>query len=273
MNIKTSVLLIMILLISCLRSIAQEHNSSNGKEIHGQEHLEFSHPLVTESISPDTKIRLTFLDTKGQDNKLSQTYDLELEYAPVPVFSIHLDVPYEVLHPSENQTLSNLSEIEVDLKFANFAFESHNVLLGYGISFGLPTGNQTKGIGNDHIWDVNPFFNAGVKAKNWEWTAFVILGIPLNQSSDEKKQTALECRLTALYHITLRWEGLIEAGNATQLSRFYSGDNSFDLTEGIKFRPNPDKPWILGLGVRHPVFKNDEIKLQGILSVFYHFKD
>lgn len=271
MKFKLSVIL--ILFISCLKTIAQNNINSNEKDNSGQEHLEFSHPLITESISPDTKIRLTFLDTKGQDNKLYQTYDLELEYAPVPIFSIHLDVPYEVLHPSENQIISNLSEIEVDLKFANFAFASHNVLLGYGISFGLPTGNQTKGIGNDHIWDVNPFFNAGVKWKKWEWTAFVILGIPFNQRSDERKQTALECRLTALYHINLRWEGLIEAGNATQLSRFYSGDNSFDLTEGIKFRPNPDKPWILGLGVRHPFFKNDEIKLQGILSVFYHFKD
>jgi hypothetical protein len=237
------------------------------------EHPEFSHPLITESISPDTKIRLTFLNTKGTDNKIAQTYDLELEYSPVPVFSIHLDVPYEVIHPSENLLISNLNEIEVDLKFANFAFASHNVVMGYGMSFGLPTGNQAKGIGNNHVWDVNPFFNGGFKWKKWEWTAFFILGIPFNKSSTDNKQTALECRLTALYHFNDRWEGLIEAGNATQLSRFYKGDNSYDLTEGMKFRPNPDKPWILGLGIRHPVFKNDEIKLQGIITVFYHFKD
>ncbi len=190
MKFKISVLLVLILFINCIRTFSQGNISSYDKENPGQEHLEFSHPLVTESISPDTKMRTTFLDTKGQDNKLSQTYDLELEYSPVPVFSIHLDVPYEVLHPSENQTLSNMNEIEIDLKFANFAFASHNVLMGYGISFGLPTGNQSKGIGNDHIWDVNPFFNTGVKWKNWEWTAFVTLGIPFNQRSNEKTNSS-----------------------------------------------------------------------------------
>jgi hypothetical protein len=273
MNFKLFICWILFLLLNCLRIEAQNKISTDSKDLSRKEQIEFSHPLVTESISPDTKIRLTFLDTKAIDNKMSQTYDLELEYAPVPVFSIHLDVPYEVLHPSENLLISNLSEIEVDLKFANFAFANHNVLLGYGISFGLPTGNQEKGIGNNHVWDVNPFFNGGVKWKKWEWTAFFILGIPVNQNSNENKQTALECRLTSLYHINLKWEALIEAGNATQLSRFYKGDNSYDLTEGIKFRPDPDKPWILGVGLRHPLFKNDEIKLQGILSVFYHFKD
>jgi hypothetical protein len=273
MKFKLFIFCILFLHLNCLKIIAQDNNSIGRKDSSRQEQMEFSHPLITESISPDTKIRLTFLNTKGTDNKIAQTYDLELEYSPVPVFSIHLDVPYEVIHPSENLLISNFNEIEVDLKFANFAFASHNVLMGYGISFGLPTGNQAKGIGNNHVWDINPFFNGGIKWKNWEWTAFFILGIPFNKSSTDNKQTALECRLTALYHFNNQWEGLIEAGNATQLSRFYKGDNSYDLTEGIKFKPKADKPWILGLGIRHPVFKNDEIKLQGIITVFYHFKD
>ena len=276
MEINSKLILWVILLFSMnwLDIIAQEDVSSNGKEnYNGQEHLEFSHPLITESISPDTKIRLTFLDTKSNDNILSQTYDLELEYAPVPSFSIHLDVPYVVLHPSGNNIISNLDEIELALKFANFAFASHNVLLGYGIIFGLPTGDQAKGIGNNHILDINPFFNGGIKWERWEWTAFFIFGIPSNQRTNENIQTGLESRLTALYNINTRWGALLEAGNATQISRFYKGDNSYDLTEGIIFRPDPDKPWIIGIGARNPIFKNDEIKLQGMVSVFYHFKD
>jgi hypothetical protein len=273
-NSKFFVWVIVLISISQLNTRAQENVSKNGKENNnGLKHFEFSHPLVTESVSPDTKMRLTFLDTESKDNMLSQTYDLELEYAPVPSFSIHLDVPYTVLNPPGKKIISSLDDIELALKFANFAFESHNLLLGYGISFGIPTGNQANGIGKNHIWNINPFFNGGIKWKKWEWTAFFIFGIPSNQRTDENIQSGLESRLTALYHFNMRWGALLEAGNATQISRFYKGDNSYDLTGGLIFRPYPDKPWIIGVGARNPVFKNDEIKLQGIISVFYHFRD
>jgi hypothetical protein len=273
-NNKLFVLLILLYSQSWLNTIAQEDVSSKGKEDkNGEEHMEFSHPLITESISPDTKVRFTFLDTKAKNNVLSQTYDLELEYSPVPSFSIHLDVPYSVLKPTGNHSISNLDEIELTFKFANFAFANHNFLLGYGITFGLPTGDQTKGIGNNHIWDINPFLNGGIIWKRWEWTAYFIFGIPSNQYTNENIQTGLESRLTALYHISSRWEVLIEAGNTSQIIHFNKDERSYDLTEGVKFRPDPDKPWIIALGVRHPVFQNNEIKLQGIVSVFYHFKD
>jgi len=271
---KLCVFMVLLYYISWFNVIAQEFVISKSLDDNKkQEHIEFSHPLVTESISPDTKIRTTFLYTKVNDNMSSQTYDLELEYAPVPSFSLHLDLPYTAVKSTGNHSLSNLDEIELTLKFANFAFESHKVVLGYGISFGLPTGDQTKGIGNDHIWDINPFFNYGIMWKRWEWTAYFIFNIPSNQNTNENIQTSLASRLTALYHINSRWEVLLEAGNASQIGHFIKDGNSYDLTEGIKFRPDPVKPWIIALGVRHPVIKNTEIKLQGIISIFYHFKD
>jgi hypothetical protein len=273
-NSKLSVLVILLFLINNLNITAQEKVSSSGNEIQNEkEHLEFSHPLVTESISPDTKIRFTFLDTKADSNMLSKTYGLELEYAPLPVFSIHLGIPYTVLNPSQNHTVSNLDEIELALKFANFVFSYHNILLGYGISFGLPTGNQDKGIGSNHILDINPFLNGGIKWKRWEWTAYFTFDMPCNQNENENIQTTLESRLTALYNISPRWQALLEAGSTSPISHFYKGDSNYDLTEGVKFMPDPDKPWILAIGVRHPVLNNNEFKLQGIFSVFYHFKD
>ena len=273
-NGKLSFLVILLFLISSLNIIAQEKGSSSVNETqYEKEHLEFSHPLITESISPDTKIRFTLLDTKADSNRLSQTYGLELEYSPFPIFSIHLGIPYTVLHQSQNNTVKNLDEIELALKFANFAFSNHNVLLGYGISFGLPTGNQDKGIGSNHILDISPFFNGGIKWKRWEWTAYFTFDIPCNQNENENIQSTLESRLTALYNISPKWQALLEAGSTSPISRFYKGDSNYDLTEGVKFMPVSDKPWILAIGVRHPVLNNNEFKLQGIFSVFYHFKD
>jgi hypothetical protein len=129
-----------------------------------------------------------------------------------------------VLNPPGNNTTSNLDEIELSLKFANFAFESHNILLGYGISFGFPTGNQDKGIGSNHIWDINPFLNGGIKWNKWEWTVYFIFDIPSNQHTYENLQTGLESRVTALYHINSKWGALLEAGNARQISHFYKGN-------------------------------------------------
>ncbi len=265
---------VLIFLINSFNISAQESKeTATDSNQNKPEELEFSHPLITESISPDTKIRFTFLDTRDNSGMYSQTYDLEMEYAPVPSFSLHLDIPYAVLNPSGESRISNLDNIELDLKFANFAFASHKVLLGYGISFGFPTGSQAKDIGSDHIWDINPFFNGGFMWRKWEWTAFFTFGIPANQKNNENMQTGLESRLTALYHLSPRWQALVEAGNATQISRFYRGAGNYDLTEGIKYKPDPDKPWIIALGAREPLGNNDELKLQGVLSVFYHFKD
>jgi hypothetical protein len=246
--------------------IADDQNNSVG-------HLEFTHPLITESISPDTKIRLTFFNNKLVQNAVSQIFDFEVEYSPVENFSIHLDLPYTFLHPEVSSMVTNLDETELTLKFSDLAFADRKVLLGYGISFGLPTGNQLKGIGSSHIWDICPFISAGKKWQKWEWTTYFMFTIPSNQYLNENLQSILEFRMTAIYHFNNRWGGLMEAGNEQPLSHFSSKENNNDLTEGIIYRPDPEKPWIISVGVRHPLFRNDEIKFQGVASLFYHFKD
>jgi hypothetical protein len=253
------------------RSFSQERNESVGNE--HDDHLEFSHPLVTESISPDTKYRFTFFGTKTQTHNFLQTYNVELEYSPAPAFSIHLDVPYMVLKPAIGQPVSHFDDVELSFKFANFAFAENNILVGYGLSVGFPTGNQEIEMGNDHIWYVNPFFNGGVKLKRWEWTAFITFGLPANQHDDEFVPNYLETRFTTLYNINRRFQALLEAGNEKPITWAGRKENNYDITEGIKFCPDPEKPWILALGAREPLFRNDELKFQIIFSVFYHMKD
>ena len=238
----------------------------------GLEKLEFSHPLFTESISPDTKARFIYLYARNVSQFSSQLYDIELEYAPAPVFSIHLDLPYSVVNNSRKESIGNLDNIAIDFKFANFAFADHNILLGYGIGIDLPTGNQYRSIGSNHVWNINPFLNGGLINGKWEWTTFMTFEIPTNQYRNESLPTGFDIHFTSLYHINRKLEGLIEAGYSTQFSGSIK-ENNYDITEGIKFKPNPDKPWILALGIREPVFRNSEIKIQGMLSLFYHFKD
>lgn len=264
-SLKKLVILFSIISFSISNSFAQKNEKAH------EDHLEFSHPLFTESISPDTKIRFNYINTNVDDSLTSHGFNLEMEYSPVPAFSLHLDIPYTVLKPKGVTTLSHLEDIELAIKFANFAFAKHKVLVGYGVSFGFPTGSDFKRIGSSHIFSIDPFFNGGVMWKRWEWTAYFTFDIPTHQQPQEDLPTGLVSRLTALYHLDPHWQLLAEAGNSKEIGHAAATKGNYDIAEGIKYRPNPEKPWILALGVREPLGDNSEFQFQGMFSVFYHF--
>lgn len=102
--------------------------------------LHFSHPLVTESVSPDTKIRVDhrffdFPTGQGEHSGL-----LEGEYA------FHRSVSLEVGFPF-SYTDRAAGNLEATLKFANYSFEDAGVLLGYGLQLAAPTNGDAS---HDH---------------------------------------------------------------------------------------------------------------------------
>ena len=264
---KLVILFSIIMPLSISNSFAQKNEKAQ------EDHFEFSHPIFTESISPDTKIRFNYVNTKVDSAMYSHGFDLEMEYSPVRAFSLHLDIPYTVLKPKGASALSHFEDVELALKFANFAFAKHKVLVGYGVSFGFPTGSDLKGIGSSHIFSIDPFFNGGVMWRRWEWTAYFTFDIPTHQQLQENLQTGLESRITALYHLDPHLQLLVEAGNSTEIGHRTATEKNYDIAEGLKYQPNPEKPWILALGVREPLGTNTEFKFQGMFSLFYHFND
>lgn len=125
-------------------SVAQEAPPPRGEDgshqhAHGGHHegLHFAHPLIAESVSPDTKVRIDhrFFEFPDGDNENSGV--LEAEYAVTRSFSVEAGIPY-------SYTATEAGNAEILLKFANYAFEEAGVLLGYGIEFGFPT-NGTAG--------------------------------------------------------------------------------------------------------------------------------
>ena len=147
----------------------------------------------------------------------TQTLGLELEYAFHRAFSIEAGVPFTRLDLDDESGTSKLGNAEVALKFANYAFESRGLLLGYGIEFGLPTGSEADGIGSDHIVELEPFFNVGFKQKDWELVAFTTFGIPTNQESEEV-ETELVTNVSTLYHVNPRLQLLLEFDGESVLS-------------------------------------------------------
>lgn len=114
----------------------EEHEHADdhvhGQEGHGHGGLHFTHPMIAESVTPDTKVRLDhrYFDFPGDSRENSGV--LEAEYAFHRTVSLEVGLPY-------SYTAGELGDFGALLKLANFAFEDSGVLLGYGVGVSFPT--------------------------------------------------------------------------------------------------------------------------------------
>ncbi len=250
------------------------HEGHHGDDHDHESNLHFSHPINAESPTPDTKVRIDHFYRRienEEDTANEHTARLEMEYAFDKAFSIEIDAPFTIRTPDGAATLTHTDMLSVALKFANFAFAEHNLLLGYGIEFGLPTGSENKGIASDHLVELAPFLNIGYQAGQWEFVSFAVFGIPINQDSTDEVETEMEFNGSALYHASERVAFLAEYDGSTVTSGPESGRTVLNIGPGIKFRPLSNPHLKVGIGTSFPVSTADEFDFQTALSVFYHF--
>jgi hypothetical protein len=246
--------------------------ADNSLEEEHHEGLHFSHPLFTESISPDTKFRFDYQYSKLDDNTKRSELHLEYEYAFNSSFSISITAPYVFLAQPDRNKLSNLGNIELSFKFANYGFEHSNLLLGYGLAVGLPTGSLQKGIGNNHITDLEPFFNLGYMINNFEFTFFSTFGIPANLHQGESVENDWNLQLAAIYNFTYSIQGILEFNRESISNGNISNNVALYVAPGIKVMPFKYMPKVIfGLGVRLPISGAREFNSQLLFSMFYHF--
>lgn len=263
---------IFILLVSSLCT-SVVHAQDDDHDEHRHTHLHFSHPLITESPSPDTKIRFDYFYQRFNSEDIraaNHTARIEFEYAFRPSFSIEVNAPYTVHResmPGESQR--HIGDTEIALKIANFHFEEKGLLLGYGVEFGLPTGSDRKGIGSSHVLEVTPYVDMGYQRDKLQVVAFTSLVVPTNQHRGEDEAKALGYNLSFLYQLPHYLEPLIELDGETALS---GGEGTaFNLTPGFKFRPIKQKEFSIGLGMSFPLTHRREFQNRVIVSAFYHF--
>ena len=248
--------------------------SASGQEEHvddGHSHgLHFAHPLFSESITPDTKVRFDSgreWEAEGTASEL----ELEAEYGFHPAFSIEVVAPYHFVRPDAGPNESGFGNVELALKFANFAFEDKGLLLGYGLEVGMPTGNDATGIGNGHIWEIEPFLGIGFMTGNWELVNRTRFGIPINQDPGEEVETELHYDFSALYHFSPRLQGLLELNGLVGLSGDEAGEGMVSLSPGIKVAPFAGHTLFVGLGGSFPL-GDEELDARLKLAFFYHFE-
>jgi len=259
--------------LSCLFVVAGWASRVQGQEHHHhEEELHFSHPLITESPSPDTKIRFDYFYRRFSAGHVREhSPRLEFEYAFKPSFSIEVNVPYTIRTFDTGSTTSHTDSIDVAVKLANFALKEHNVLLVYGVEFGLPTGSDSKEIGSSHIFEVAPYFGAGLKKEKIEVVAFSSVSVPTNKHASDEEGTALGYQLSFLFKPTPSIQPMIELDGATGLGDLDRGNTVVNISPGIKFRPLHSEHWQIGAGIGVPVTHRKEFNTRVVVSAFYHF--
>jgi hypothetical protein len=248
---------------------AQEHDDDHD---HDHDHLHFSHPLVTESPSPDTKLRLDYVGTRSNDptGVHENTFRLEGEYAFNHSVSLAIVTPFISRTAPAVDRASGLGNIEVSLKAASLAFGERGLLLGGGLSAALPTGSDAKAIGSAHLVELEPFVDAGYKRNALEFVGFATLSSTFHRRAAEVEERSLTFDFSTLYRIHSRLEGMLELTTARALVGAESGSQQTFVAPGLKVYPFTNRQLMfgasleLGTGIVH-----DTRAL--LVSGFYHF--
>lgn len=276
---RNFIIAVVLASVGALQSFAHDDHDNPGG-------LHFSHPLITESPSPDTKIRLDYfflnVDGEVEDEELGEeaegpskfkesTVNLELEYAFTRNISIEADIPYTFINPDEGKDVNHFNTIDIGVKLATFILEEYGILLGGGLEFGLPTGDDEKGIGSDNIFEIEPFLSFGWKYKILEIVSFLHIGFPVNQKGDQNEGDELGYNLSTLVHATEWLEVLLEFDGVTVLNGEEEGESVLNIDPGVKFKPFKSQDLQVGFGAGFPVTNDEEFEYRLIASVFYHF--
>lgn len=259
--------LILALLIGPAFLGAQEHEHDDDHD-----HLHFSHPLVTESPTPDTKIRVdyVFLWTNDVPEFRDHLVRVEGEYAFADGVSLALVAPYEFRTEPSSERANGLGDLELSLKFASLRYGEKGVLLGGGLSAGVPTGSDQKQIGSSHIVELEPFLDAGYKRDKIELVGFARLSSTFNRRASEDLERDLAFDFSTLYQIDPRLEALVELTTSRSLVGSEAGVPRTFLAPGVKVYPFPIRQVMFGASVLLGTGAVTNTKAF-LLSGFYHF--
>ncbi len=259
--------LVLGLLISPGVLFAQEHEHDEDHD-----HLHFSHPLITESPTPDTKVRLDYVVLWV--NEVPEFRDhlvrIEGEYAFTHALSLAIVAPYEFRTEPSSERANGLGDLELSLKFASLRYGEQGVLLGGGLSAGVPTGSDQKQIGSSHIVELEPFVDAGYKRNKLELVGFARLSSTFNRRTGEEAERTLAFDFSTLYHLHPKLEGLMELTTSRSLVGTDAGVPQTFLAPGVKLYPFPNPQLMFGASLLLGTGAINDVKAIS-LSAFYHF--
>ena len=143
--------------------VTSEEAHHHHRSEHDERILHFSHPISTESPTPERQVRIDYsYESIDQGEPNVQTLTVGGEYFFTPIVSLEFGVPYVMQSGDAGDSIGN---VDMGLKMSNPALIEKGVLLAYGLEVILPTGDEAKkGIGSDKEVELEPFFGFGYKS-------------------------------------------------------------------------------------------------------------
>lgn len=257
-----------LLVLASSKGLAQEHDHGSHDDHDGPIH--FSHPMFTESPSPDTKLRLDYLFRQITSSSREHSMRIEAEYAFTPNVSLEANIP--LTRRSESGTTANaVGSGELALKLASFAAAKRGLLFGGGVAVGVPTGNDRKAIGSSHIVEIEPYVDAGYKRGEAELVSFLSFSTTTHRRSDEAREDGISLAVSGLYHVAERVETLVELQTARAIAGDEKGRQTAAVGLGAKYHIGRVHHLVLGIAGRVPVTHDRDSEHEVLLSALWHF--
>lgn len=260
-----STLLCVVLPLALRAQEAHDHD-------HEHEGLHFSHPLLNESPSPDTKLRLDFLwsrTSSGADRVSERGARLEGEYEFMDGVSLAVTVPW-VRQETPFGVAQHTGSTELSLKASSLRWGKQGVVVGGGFSVGLPTGSDAADIGSSRTVELEPFADIGVQLGGLELVAFGHYGTTVHNPTGVDAEKELSFVGSALYTVRRLAEALLEVETVHPVSSDES--TTTRIAPGLKLYPFPNRHLMAGVSAPIALRQSGQPESRSLIaSVFYHF--
>jgi hypothetical protein len=243
-------------------------------EHHDHEHegVHFSHPLLNESPSPDTKFRLDFVSSRvgsGEERVTERGARLEGEYEFAEGVSLAVTVPW-VRRETALGNVQGMGSTELSLKAVSQRWGHHGVVVGGGFSVGAPTGSDEKGIGSSRTVELEPFADIGWMRGPLELVAFGHYGATVHNPTGVESERELSFTESAVVTVSRLAEALLELETVHPLGSDEPTKNR--IAPGLKLYPFPNRHIMAGISAPIALKRSGQPDSRAlIVSAFYHF--
>ena len=259
-GLRSAAVILFASMLLAPRAAMAQHDDDHD---HNDGPLHFSHPLFTESPSPDTKLRFDYLRASIAPKLTQNTFRVEGEYAFTHNVSLEANLPF-TSESSDGVRTNAVGSGEIALKLASFAQAEHGILLGGGLAFGIPTGS-------DHVSEMAPYVDLGYMHESLEFVSFASYNATLHRTGTDEKERSVSVAGSLLYHVASHLESLVEIEARRSVAGAESGTQIVNGGVGIKLHIPQNHALVVGAGARVPLTNNKEFRSGIILSALYHF--
>ncbi len=237
---------------------------------HAHPGVNLTHPIVVESPLPETKLAAKYHFSDGGEGTEHEA-ELEAEYAFTRNFSIEAVLPYVLVNPDGGESESGLSDAILAFKLASYDWVDHHVLPAVGVEVILPTGDEEKGIGSDHIVEIEPFVRVGFWSGPFEFIGSVGIGFPFNQTDEEDAEEDFEIAygVSSLYHVAPSFQALVEVHGDSVLGK--EDQSALYISPGVTLQPLDDKSINIGIGATLPLTEDRDFDYAINVMTIIHF--